>query len=160
MQENARKIICQAHDYFINSGLTISAAESCTGGLICSYLTDIEGASLFLKGGIICYWTESKIEALGISPETIALHGAVSSETAIEMAERVRLLFGTDCSIATTGNLGPTTIEGKESGLVYIATSKKGLSKHKKLMLAGDRIENKVTTALAALEFITEGEFK
>jgi len=125
MQEQAIEISRQVHEFFISSGLTLSAAESCTGGLEASYITDTEGASNFFRGGIVCYYTESKIDILGVSPETIRLHGAVSSHAAIEMAERVRSLFGADYSISTPSNLGPTAIEGKEAVLVFIAVSKK-----------------------------------
>ena len=136
------------------SHLTLSVAESCTGGLICSFLTDIEGASSFFKGGIICYWTESKIDVLGVSPETITSYGAVSSETAVEMAEKIRQLFGTDYGVAITGNLGPTTIEGKEKGLVYIAASRKGQTDFLQLNLTGNRMDNKIAAALSALKFL------
>ena len=119
------KLSRQVHEFFISSGLTLSAAESCTGGLVSSYITDSEGASNFFKGGIVCYWTEAKIDILGVSPETIRLHGAVSSHAALEMAERVRSLFAADYSISTLSNLGPTAIEGKEAVLVFIAVSKK-----------------------------------
>ncbi len=156
MHDDVREIIRKTHDFFIRKNLTLSVAESCTGGLICSYLTDIEGASSFFKGGIVCYWAESKIDVLRLSPETITSYGAVSSETALEMAEKVRLLFQSDYSIAATGNLGPTAIEGKEKGIVYIAISKKGQLLCRQLNLTGDRINNKVSSALTALKFIIE----
>lgn len=108
----------------------------------------------------MCYWTESKIDVIGVLPETISLKGVISSETAMEMAERTRLLFKTDYSVATTGNLGLTAMEDKARGLVYIATSKKGVLQYKKLMLTGGRIQNKADAALQALKFIIEGELK
>jgi PncC family amidohydrolase len=157
MQEQAIEISHQVHEFFIGSGLTLSAAESCTGGLVSSCITDTEGASNFFKGSVVCYWTEAKIDILDVSPETIRLHGAVSAQTALEMAERVRLLFGTDYSISTTGNLGPTAIEGKQTGLVFIAVSKNGELKYRRLLLTGSRIENKVKSALEALKFLIEG---
>jgi len=156
MQMELITISRQVHEFFIRSGLTLSAAESCTGGLVSSCITDTEGASNFFRGGIVCYYTESKIDILGVSPETIRLHGAVSSQAALEMAERIRSLFGTDYSISTTGNLGPTAVEGKETGLVFIAVSKKGESKYRRLLLTGNRIENKVKSALEALKFLIE----
>lgn len=154
MRDYIKEIVLKTHDYFINSRLTLSIAESCTGGLICSLLTDIEGTSSFFKGGIVCYWTESKIDVLGISPEMITSFGAVSSETAIEMADRTRLLFSSDYAVSVTGNLGPATIEGKQKGLVYIGVSKKGQIKFQRLLLTGDRIENKEVAALSALKFL------
>ncbi|MBS4059426.1 MAG: CinA family protein, partial [Bacteroidetes bacterium] len=152
MQNKLDEIIHKTHNFFAMSHLTLSVAESCTGGLICSFLTDIEGASSFFKGGIICYWTESKIDVLGVSPETITSYGAVSSETAVEMAEKIRQLFGTDYGVAITGNLGPTTIEGKEKGLVYIAASRKGQTDFLQLNLTGNRMDNKIAAALSALK--------
>lgn len=154
MEEILRKIVIQTHKYFIGSGYTLSIAESCTGGLICSLITDIEGASDFFKGGVVSYWTESKMDVLGISTETITSFGAISSETAIEMAEKVRTLFSADYGLSVTGNLGPTTIEGKEKGLVYIAVSKKGQTKFQKLLLTGERIQNKEIAAMSALKFL------
>lgn len=154
MRDDIKEIILKTHDYFINSHLTLSVAESCTGGLICSFLTDIEGASSFFKGGIVCYWTKSKIDVLGVSSEMITSSGAVSSVTAVEMAERARMLFNSDYAVSVTGNLGPAAIEGKEKGLIYIGVSKKGQTKIQRLLLAGDRIENKETAALSALKFL------
>ncbi len=154
MRDEIKNIIVKTHDFLINSRLTLAVAESCTGGLISSFLTDIEGASGFFKGGIVCYWTESKIDVLGIMPETITLHGAVSSVTAIEMAERVRQLFSADYALSITGNLGPTAIEGKAKGLIYIGVSKKGQTKVQQLILTGNRIENKEVAALSALKFL------
>ncbi|MCX8031342.1 MAG: CinA family protein [Thermodesulfovibrionales bacterium] len=154
MIDELRKIVIKTHEYFIGSYKTLSVAESCTGGFISSLLTDIEGASRFFKGGIVCYWSEAKIDVLGVTPETLTMYGAISEETATEMAEKVRLLFNSDYSLAITGNLGATTIEGKEKGLVYVAISKKGVVKLQKLSLSGDRIENKKVAALSALKFL------
>lgn len=154
MRNDIKEIVLKIHDYFINSHMTLSVAESCTGGLICSFLTDIEGSSSFFKGGIVCYWTESKIDVLGIPPEMITSSGAVSSETAIEMAERTRLLFSSDYAVSVTGNLGPAAIEDKQKGLIYIGFSKKGQTKFQQLLLSGDRIENKEIAALSALKFL------
>lgn len=154
MRDDIKKIVPKIHDYFISSYLTLSVAESCTGGLISSVITDIEGASMFFKGSIVCYWTEAKIDVLGVMPETISMYGAVSSETAIEMAERVRQLFNSDYSLSITGNLGPTALEGKAKGLVYIGLSKKGGTKVQTLHLSGDRIENKEQATISALKFL------
>ncbi len=154
MQEIIRKTVIQTHDYFINSMLTLSVAESCTGGLICSILTDIEGASIFFKGGVVSYWAESKIDVLGVSPDTITSSGTISSETAMEMAEKVRVLFSSDYGLSVTGNLGPTAIEGKEKGLVYVGVSKKGQTSFHRLLLTGERIQNKEIAAVSALKFL------
>lgn len=156
MQDDIETTIRLVHAYFINSNYTLSVAESCTGGLICSLLTDVPGASRFLKGGVVTYWSESKIEVLGVSHKTINLKGAISSETAIEMAEKVRILFSSDCGLSITGNLGPDTIEGKELGLVYIGVSKKGRMGFTQITLSGDRLQNKMSSALLALKFLLD----
>ncbi len=156
MQDDIETTIRLVHDYFINSNYTLSVAESCTGGLICSLLTDFPGASRFLKGGVVTYWSESKIEVLGVSHKTINLKGAISSETAIEMAEKVRILFSSDYGLSITGNLGPDTIEGKELGLVYIGVSKRGRNGVIQTTLSGDRLQNKMSSALLALKFLLD----
>ena len=80
----------------------------------------------------------------------------VSRETAVEMAEKVRLLANTDCSVSSTGNLGPDVLEGKERGLIYLAASRKGKTITKQLVLEGSRAENKEASSLAALELLVE----
>ncbi|MDY5305595.1 CinA family nicotinamide mononucleotide deamidase-related protein [Fusobacterium gastrosuis] len=98
--------------------LTISTAESCTGGMIASKLVDVSGISASFKEGIVCYSNEAKIKRLKVKKETLLAHGAVSEEVAKEMVEGLK----TDVAIATTGIAGPGggTIE-KPVGLVYIA---------------------------------------
>ena len=93
--------------------------ESCTGGLLASAITDVPGSSGYFKGGIVSYTNEVKIEA-GVSPKTIEKHGAVSPETAIEMAGAVRKKLGADIGMAITGVAGPDPLEGKPPGTVYI----------------------------------------
>lgn len=101
--------------------VTLSLAESCTGGLVSSLLT-YNPASDFLLGGVVSYANQVKIEQLGVSPETLARHGAVSPETAREMAEGARARFASDLALSLTGIAGPTgATEGKPVGLVYYA---------------------------------------
>ncbi|HLC30528.1 MAG TPA: competence/damage-inducible protein A [Dehalococcoidia bacterium] len=100
-------------------GLTVATMESCTGGLLASTITDVPGSSGYFKGGIVSYTNEVKIEA-GVSPKTIEKHGAVSPETAIEMAGAVRMKLGADVGMAITGVAGPDPLEGKPPGTVYI----------------------------------------
>lgn len=152
----ALRIIEKVHELFKRGKLTLSAAESCTGGLISHYVTTRAGASAFFEAGVVTYSVESKKAILKLSPETLARHGVVSEETAREMAERVRALTNTDYSIATTGNLGPDVLEGKEKGLVYLAVSKEGRTLSRTLRLTGDREANKESASLSALEFLAE----
>jgi len=103
-------------------GLTLSAAESCTGGLLSKRLTDIPGASQVFPGTVVSYANEVKERVLGVSRETLRSHGAVSKETALEMARGVREITGSDLSLAVTGVAGPDggTAE-KPVGTVFVA---------------------------------------
>ncbi|MFA6054599.1 MAG: CinA family protein [Thermodesulfovibrionales bacterium] len=149
-------IIHRVHELFKARGLTLSVAESCTGGLISHYVTHLPGASAFFKAGVISYSAEMKIKILGVSSDIISSSGVVSEQTAREMAEKLRLLTGTDISVSTTGNLGPDVLEGKETGLIYVAVSKEGRTFAKELRLRGNREENKEEAALEALRFLIE----
>ena len=100
-------------------GKTIAAAESCTGGWVAKRITDVSGASAVFGCGIVSYSNETKEKALGVKPETLREYGAVSPETAAEMAEGVRRLSGADIGVSTTGVAGPEPSEGKPVGLVY-----------------------------------------
>jgi nicotinamide-nucleotide amidase len=150
------EIIHRVHELFKARGLTLSLAESCTGGLISHYITHLPGASAFFKAGAVSYSAEMKMKILGVSSDIISLYGVVSEQTAREMAEKFRGLTDTDFSISTTGNLGPDLLEGKEKGLVYIAVSKGGQTFAKELHLRGNREENKEEAALEALSFLIE----
>lgn len=156
MKPEGLKVIEKVHRLFKERGLTLSVAESCTGGLISHYLTALPGASNFFIAGVISYSEDAKKKILGISSETILHHGVVSEETAREMAEKVRLLTKTDYSVSTTGNLGPDVLEGKEQGLIYVAASRKGKTISQELRLKGDREKNKEDASLLALRFLVE----
>ncbi len=104
-----------------DKGKTVAVAESCTGGLISSLLTDVSGSSEYIKENFVTYANEAKTTYLGVSEETLKKYGAVSPETAKEMVEG--LLKNTDCdfAIATTGIAGPTGgTEEKPVGLMYL----------------------------------------
>ncbi len=146
----------RVHRLFKEKGLTLSVAESCTGGLISHYITTLPGASIFFKAGIISYSIGVKKKILGVSFDVISEYGVVSEETAREMAGKVRLLTETDFALSTTGNLGPDVLEGKEKGLVYMAVSKEDLTVSRELRLKGDREENKERASLLALRFLIE----
>ena len=104
------------------SGRTVACAESCTGGLLSKRITDVPGASAVFPGTAVTYSNEAKIRMLGVKPETLAAHGAVSAETAREMAAGVRAAFGTDFGLAVTGIAGPASDDtAKPVGLVYVA---------------------------------------
>jgi PncC family amidohydrolase len=156
MDEETLEVIKMVHEVFRKRSLTLSVAESCTGGLISHYITILPGASNFFEGGVVAYSVEAKKKILGISPEVISKRGVVSEKIAKEMAEKVRSLTGTDYSLSTTGNLGPDVLEGKAKGLIYIAASKKGRTFSKELRLKGNREENKEEASISALRFLLE----
>jgi len=109
-----------------NYSIKISTAESCTGGLLSSRLTDIAGSSSYTKENFITYANEAKINTLGVSSETLEKYGAVSEECALEMANGLYEKTGCDIAISTTGIAGPTTPEeGKPVGLIYVAIKNK-----------------------------------
>jgi PncC family amidohydrolase len=156
MDKKASEVILRVHELFKKKGLTLSVAESCTGGLISHYITALPGASNFFEAGVVAYSIEFKKRILGVSSETISRHGVVSEETAREMAEKIRVIAKTDFSFSTTGNLGPDVLEGKEKGLVYIAVAKAGQTFTKELRLKGNREENKEDASIEALRFLIE----
>lgn len=105
-----------------NLGLTLAVAESCTGGLIGSLLTDVPGSSRIFPGGVVAYGNQPKRELLGVPADLLVAHGAVSGEAAAAMAEGVRHAFGTDFGLGVTGITGPTGGSGeKPIGTVFIA---------------------------------------
>jgi nicotinamide-nucleotide amidase len=127
----------------LSRGQHLATAESCTGGLIADRITDLAGCSAYYKGGIVAYSNDVKISQLGVKAETIVAHGAVSEQTAMEMAEQVRLRYGADYGIATTGVAGPGggTPE-KPVGTVWIGYSDAHKTFAKKYMLVHDRMMN------------------
>ncbi len=122
------------------SGLTISCAESLTGGMFLEKFTAIPGASALLKGGVVCYTNEVKANVLHVSPETIEKKGVVSAECAEELANNISRLMNTDIGISFTGVAGPDESEGKPVGTVYIGISFKDQPViAEKLTLSGTR---------------------
>jgi len=133
----------------------IATAESCTGGLVGNMLTNISGSSKYFERGVICYSNAAKVEILKVNEDTLAEHGAVSMEVAMQMAEGVKSTSGADIGLSTTGIMGPTgaTAE-KPIGLVYIGYCDEKLCTAKKFQLGEDRLLNKQRTAQAALDFV------
>jgi nicotinamide-nucleotide amidase len=135
--------------------LKIAVAESCTGGLICNRITNIPGSSNYFERGVVSYSNEAKIQILGVNPETIKNFGAVSEQTAIEMARGVRKISNADIGISTTGIMGPTgATETKPVGLVYIGYSDGEKEFAKQFNFADNRVRNKERTSQAALDIL------
>jgi len=101
--------------------MTLSTAESCTGGFIAKRITDLRGSSAVFIGGAVTYATESKTAVLGIDPEFIAMHGVISGEVAIEMAKSARVLFNSSIAVSTTGLAGPEGDGINPVGTVFVA---------------------------------------
>ena len=135
--------------------LTISTAESCTGGLIASAITDVSGASSLFGTGVVTYSNDAKMKLIGVKKETLDQYGAVSEQTASQMAEGVLKLADSDVSVAVTGIAGPTggTPE-KPVGLVYIGVSGKYGTFAYKNIFKGNRDEVRKQTVSRAFELV------
>ncbi len=140
-----------------DKGLTVSVAESCTGGLLGAEFTSVSGASSFFKGGTIVYSNLAKIEQLQVNSETLEKFGAVSEETAMEMASNVRSIFATDIGISITGIAGPDggTAE-KPVGTVWIGFAYNGEVFARKFNFGGDRTINRERAVFSALNILYE----
>lgn len=139
------------------AGKTMSAAESCTGGMISSMMTSVPGSSEYYLGSVTSYANSVKTGVLGVSPETIAVHGAVSSECVAEMAEGVRRLTGSDFSVATSGIAGPGGgSEDKPVGTVWIGVSSENGTETFLVRSNGDRKRNIERFTANALNLLRE----
>ncbi len=141
----------------LEKGYTIACAESCTGGLLTSCLTDVAGSSAYVKGSVVSYTNEVKHGLLGVSQKLLDTVGAVSSEVAAEMAEGVRRVIGSDIGVSVTGLAGPGggTAE-KPVGLVFIGISDSSGTNVIKCIFKGSRVEVKQQAAQRALQLIAE----
>ncbi|MCM8900802.1 competence/damage-inducible protein A [Caldicoprobacter algeriensis] len=136
-------------------GLTLAVAESCTGGLISNLLTDVPGISENLLETCVTYSNQAKINRLGVKPETLEAYGAVSPQTAQEMAEGILKTSGADIGLAVTGIAGPGGgSPEKPVGLVYIAIAMGGDVEVKRFRNQGDRKRIKLSTANTALDLL------
>ncbi len=138
-------------------GIKLALAESCTGGLVSHLVTNIPGSSDYYLGGVTAYAYEAKERLLGVKHETLVTYGAVSRETALEMAHAARLAFGADLSAAVTGIAGPGGgTPHKPVGLVWIALSAPTGEWTFRYVFAGSRIENKTASAHQVLQLLVD----
>jgi nicotinamide-nucleotide amidase len=138
--------------------LTLSIAESCTGGYLSHLITSVPGSSDYFLGSMIPYSYEIKMRQLGVKPETLEKYGAVSEPTINEMANVVRARFNTDIGVATSGIAGPGgATPDKPVGTVWIGYSDKHHTITKKLQLSNDRMINIRLASVAVLNMIRQG---
>lgn len=137
-------------------GLTIAAAESLTGGLVCSALVDVPGASAVLRGSVTAYATELKAQVLGVDAARLASVGPVDAQVAQEMADGAAQLLGADVAVTTTGVAGPGPADGHEAGTVYIAAIAPWGSVWRLLELEGQRSQVRIQTVHQVLVLALE----
>ncbi|GBE31875.1 nicotinamide-nucleotide amidohydrolase PncC [bacterium BMS3Bbin05] len=156
MQSADKNIVKQIHAFFRREHLTLSVAESCTGGMVANMITDLPGASGFFDTGIITYSNKSKTDMLSVKYTTIIKEGAVSEETARQMADGIRRIRNTDVSLSVTGNLGPSALEEKDIGLVYYAVSSKKGTFPGSMVFSGPRRQVKKQASIYGLGFLLQ----
>ncbi|MGB9694389.1 MAG: CinA family protein [Caldisericaceae bacterium] len=131
--------------------LTLSVAESLTGGLLSKVITDVSGSSEYYLGGIVVYSVFAKEQIVKVPVQIVDNFGTVSAEVAYELARRVRAIFMSDLAISTTGIAGPAAVEGKPVGLVYVGVATKEKTFTFEEHLAGSREQIRLKTVEIAL---------
>lgn len=140
-----------------DAALTIAAAESLTGGLVCDAFVRTPGASRIFRGGIVAYSSEVKATELGVERSLLDTHGAVNGEVAGQMAIGVSQKFDADLGVATTGVAGPGDQDGRPPGTVFIAAVRVGCTPWvRELALIGDRETIRRNSVIRALELTLE----
>lgn len=141
----------------LRAGLTVGAAESCTGGLVAHAITSVPGSSEYFLGGVVSYSNEVKHDLLGVAHELLRTHGAVSAQVALAMAAGAHRTLGVDVAVAVTGVAGPDGgTDEKPVGLVYVAVHDRAGSDVRRYHWDGDRAANIRASAAAALELLME----
>jgi PncC family amidohydrolase len=141
----------------LERGVTVAAAESCTGGLISKAMTDVAGSSGYFRGAIVAYANGAKVLLLGVPEQQLTAHGAVSAQVARSMAVGVRARMAVDLSVAVTGVSGPGGgSPAKPVGLTYVAAADAAGVEVRRFEWAGDRAANREAAACAALELLLE----
>ena len=155
MNDLINDILVKISDKITKENLLIATAESCTGGMLANLLTDISGSSKYFERGIVTYSNRSKIELLGVSEYVITKYGAVSEQTALEMAKGIREKSNVDIGISITGIAGPTGgSKQKPVGLIYIGVSTNKKTEVKRFVFSDNRINNKMLACEEALKII------
>jgi nicotinamide-nucleotide amidase len=135
--------------------LTLAVAESCTGGQVASKITDVPGSSDYFLNGLVTYSNEAKMNLLGVKKSTLKNYGAVSEQTAVEMARGVRVRSEADVGLSTTGIAGPSgATKEKPVGLIWIGYSDRKVSFAKEFIFTKDRLRNKEVMSKMTLEIL------
>jgi nicotinamide-nucleotide amidase len=135
--------------------MSLAVAESCTGGLILHRLTNIAGSSDYVLGGFVTYSNEAKYKFAHVRKTTLRQYGAVSEQTAVEMARGTRTAFGADVALSVTGIAGPGGgTSAKPVGLTYIGFSAQNVERAERFVWPHDREGNKRASADAALQIL------
>ncbi len=147
----AGELAGQVLELMASRGDTLAVAESLTGGLVCAALTDIPGASVVVRGGVVAYATDLKAALLGVPRPLLDRHGTVHPDVAVAMAEGVRQRLGAGFSVATTGVAGPDPQDGQPVGTVHVAVASEGDTVVRTVALPGDRAAVRARTVVTAL---------
>ena len=138
-------------------GLTLAVAESCTGGLLGSLITEVPGSSAYFLGGIIAYDDRVKIELLGVPPATIQEHGSVSAECALAMCQGARRVLRADIALSITGVAGPAGgTAAKPVGTTYIGLAASDVEVVKHFWWRGGRASNRAESVEATLSMLID----
>jgi len=159
MEELEVEIARLIREYQAKTGklLTIGAVESATGGRIVDRITNVPGSSDYFKGSVVAYSNEAKIALLGVKKATIENYGAVSEQTALEMAQGGRKLLDVDICVSDTGIAGPSgDTPAKPVGLFYLGLAAEGESLSQKHVFQGNREKNKRDATEAALNMLKQ----
>ena len=140
----------------VDKKLTVSVAESLTGGLIMAALTSVAGVSRVFRGGVVAYATDTKHALLGVDAHLLETSGAVDPDVAEQMAIGVREKFDASFGLSSTGVAGPDDQDGKSPGLVFVAVSAPFGCWHRELLLEGDRSAVRTRAGIAALELLSD----
>jgi PncC family amidohydrolase len=141
----------------LGRGLTVVAAESCTGGLVAAAITDVAGSSGYFRGGVVAYADEAKMALLGVAGEVLQAHGAVSAQVARDMATGARHRLGGALAVSVTGVAGPGGgTDEKPVGLTYIGVADASGADVRRFHWTGDRAANRRDSVVAALELLIE----
>jgi len=141
----------------LEKGVTVAAAESCTGGLVAGAITEVGGSSGYFRGGVVSYANEAKIALLAVPADLLATHGAVSAQVARAMAAGIRSRLETDLAVAVTGVAGPGGgTAAKPVGLTYVAVADSTGVAVQRFNWPGDRVANRQDSVRAALVLLIE----